>query len=387
MKRSNSRISLALTLLILCSTPVSAQDSDSVKIFSCSGYLKDLPYLSLIRNGTASFDNLATFRLNVSARISSSTQLRLELRNRVMAGQTQWGLLAGEPSFRKGNNWLDLSVAEKFGNDHGLIHLMADRFYLEHSSDKWQFRAGRQRINWGINMVSNPNDLFNTYSFFDFDYPERPGADAVRVQYFASGMSRLEAAFAPADHISESIGALLYALNYKGYDLQFIAGYYRNRLTLGSGWAGHLGPAGFKGEISCFGSNDKVSKNHLVASVSADYITKKGLYLVLEGLYNGGYQSPVEEGAALLQSLSADNIMISMYAVTASASYAISPIINGSMAVMMLPDTDAWFVSPSLVWSVTSTADISLISQLYASNSGDASILAATIAASLQWSF
>jgi hypothetical protein len=57
------------------------------------------------------------------------------------------------------------------------------------------------------------------------------------------------------------------------------------------------------------------------------------------------------------------------------------------MAVMMLPDTDAWFVSPSLVWSVTSTADISLISQLYASNSGDASILAATIAASVQWSF
>lgn len=379
--------SLALALFVSFSAVLAAQETDTAKVLTCCGYLRELPYLSLVRGGNASFENLATFRFNVSARISNTTQLRLELRNRVMAGQTRWGLLAGESSFRKGNNWLDLSVAEKFGNDHGLIHLMADRFYLEHSRDKWQFRAGRQRINWGINMVSNPNDLFNTYSFFDFDYPERPGADAVRVQYFPSGMNRLEAAFAPAGRIAESIGALLYAFNLKGYDLQFIAGYYRNRLALGSGWAGHLGPAGFKGEITCFSQAGSLSTYHVVAAVSADYITKNGLYLAVEGLYNGGYQSPSEEGTALLQSLSADNIMISGYAATASASYAISPIISGSMAVMLLPDTHAWFVSPSLVWSVSSATDISLLSQLYASNSDNTSILAATIVASLQWSF
>ena len=35
--------------------------------------------------------------------------------------------------------------------------------------------AGRQRINWGQTFVWNVNDVFNAYSYFDFDYKERPG--------------------------------------------------------------------------------------------------------------------------------------------------------------------------------------------------------------------
>lgn len=41
-------------------------------------------------------------------------------------------------------------------------------------------------------MAWNPNDWFNTYNYFDFDYEERPGTDAIRVRvYFKDGMSSL----------------------------------------------------------------------------------------------------------------------------------------------------------------------------------------------------
>jgi hypothetical protein len=61
--------------------------------------------------------------------------------------------------------------------------------YLDYTAGKWQFRVGRQRINWGVNLVWNPNDVFNSFSYFDFDYEERPGSDAVRVQYYTGTTS------------------------------------------------------------------------------------------------------------------------------------------------------------------------------------------------------
>ena len=99
-------------------------------------------------------------------------------------------------------SWVWLSENSFFG------HTMIDRFYLSWRTDNWRVRLGRQRVNWGINLVSNPNDLFNVYSFFDFDYVERPGADAVRAQHYLDGMSSLEVAVSPAYRIIPSPGLL-----------------------------------------------------------------------------------------------------------------------------------------------------------------------------------
>lgn len=382
------RAILSLFLLLCLSTSFSQVADSSFKVFSVSGYIKELPYLQLIPDHKTTFDNILNLRLNFAANLSQSTRVVLELRNRLMTGDTDWGYLAETPSFKKGDGWLDMSAASAIGGTRGLVHVMADRFYLEHNSGKWQFRAGRQRINWGINMVSNPNDLFNTYSFFDFDYPERPGSDAVRVQYYINGMSHAEMAFAPANHISDAVGAFLYSFNYKGYDLQFLGGYFRNRIALGGGWAGRIGVAGFKGESTFFSDPDGSGKSAVVASVSSDYIFGNGLYILLEGLYNGGYEPMDETALNFIEPLSADNIMFSKYAVTTSASYPISPVMNGSLAVMALPDIDSWFISPSFMWSATKNVDVSLVSQIYGS-SGNSAMKGSVVAliGSVQWSF
>jgi len=54
------------------------------------------------------------------------------------------------------------------------LNITADRFWLDYHQQGLDLRLGRQRINWGQTFVWNANDVFNSYSFFDFDYEERP---------------------------------------------------------------------------------------------------------------------------------------------------------------------------------------------------------------------
>ena len=86
---------------------------------------------------------------------------------------------------------VDLSGVVSEGNSY-FIHSGIDRLNVDWSSGKWQMRLGRQRINWGQTFVWNPNDIFNAYSFFDFDYEERPGSDAALVRYYAGATSSIE---------------------------------------------------------------------------------------------------------------------------------------------------------------------------------------------------
>ena len=137
-------------------------------------------------------------------------------------------------------------------NKSFVIHSILDRAYVKYMAKKWELRIGRQRINWGVNLAWNPNDLFNAYSLIDFDYQERPGSDALRFQYYTSDLSSIELAIQPGKKIDSSIIAGLWKFNKWKYDLQLLAGNYYNDLALGAGWAGNLKKSGLKGELTYF---------------------------------------------------------------------------------------------------------------------------------------
>ncbi len=100
------------------------------------------------------------------------------------------------------------SYAEMTGSDQGWVDMSwnilneqsfflnttVDRLWVDFNYDKFQARIGRQRINWGQTLIWNPNDIFNVYSFFEFDYIERPGSDAIRLQYYPDYSSAIELA-------------------------------------------------------------------------------------------------------------------------------------------------------------------------------------------------
>lgn len=270
-----------------------------------------------------------------------------------------------------------------------MLHYIPDRLNMEWNRNDWRVTLGRQRINWGINTVSNPNDLFNIYSFYDFDYPERPGSDAVRIQRFLDWSTRIELAYSPASDIRESVGAIMFATNSHGYDFQMIGGYYQNQIALGGGWAGSIRQSGFKGELMLFSSLDDESdkkRTNFVMGISADHMFDNSLFLVVEGFYN--YAGGRDDFLLFGSSLSADNPSFSRYQFMAQVSYPFSPIWNGSFAAIWYPDEEALFMSPTLSYSIHQNVDINLLTQIFIGSSDSAFGSAGSVAmASIKWHF
>ena len=164
-------------------------------------------------------------------------------------------------------------------------------------------RLGRQRINWGISPVWNPNDLFNAFNYLDFDYEERPGADAARFEYYTGSASSIEGAFKLAEDSDEHVGAAIYRFNTSGYDLQFLAGRFQEDWAAGGGWAGNIGEAGFKGEATVFvPSSDAPDTSDVTVSATAaiEYGFQNGWITTASYLLNSAGASDSRDAASFL---------------------------------------------------------------------------------------
>lgn len=360
---------ILLTLLIISKILPASNQADSGFPVSLRGYVKAMPGLQLDKDfSNPDFVNILHNRMNIRWDIAPGLNFHLEGRNRLLYNDAFSDIPFIKEMFEQDDGLVDMSWVW-LSDGAFLGHSEIDRLFLSWSRDNWRIRAGRQRINWGINLVSNPNDLFNTYSFFDFDYPERPGADAVRVQHFLSGLSSIEIAVSPARHGREMVAAAKYVYNLQGYDIQGIGGYYKDRLALGGGWAGHIRGAGFKGEATWFYDLSKktgVDRGNLVAAAGLDYMFPMGTFVVAEFLYNGGHERISQQAFSITEPLQPDNIMFSKFAVTLSADRSFSPLVSSGIAVMVLPDIEAAFVMPNLKYSLLTNLDLEVLAQIFA---------------------
>jgi hypothetical protein len=333
-------------------------------------------------------------RLNIRYSLSPSMTFNWQMRTRFFAGD-----LVSELNDIPGAGYADLIDRDEglvnmswvvADRDNWMLHYIPDRLNLDWYSDEWRITAGRQRINWGINMITNPNDLFNIYSFYEFDYPERPGTDAVRVQHFIDWASRVELAYSPARDMKNSVVAALYAFNTRQYDIQIISGYYRNRFGAGGGWAGNLRESGFKGEVMLFTDLEERADGNretdIVAALSADHMFENSFFLVIEALFNSG--GGQDQFLLLGEPLSADNPSFSRWQFTGQGSYPFNPLLNGSLAVIWYPDEKALFLSPSFTYSVTQNLDLNAVTQFFwGSDDSVFSDAGNVVAASLKWNF
>ena len=257
------RLSIVRTVVtvihwLMC-TIVFAQQSDSIearKTWEIRGYIKDMQTLSFDGN----FDSLVTGNLihnRVNIRWNPNKRLTgaIELRNRLFWGEEVRLTPNYSDNIKDKNEAVDLSITW-FETESMILLTNIDRFWLEYHGNKWDIRLGRQRVNWGISTLWNPNDIFNTYNFLDFDYEERPGRDAVKFSYRLSEMSSIEVAAAGADNANKAVAAIKYFTNRWNYDFQFSGGVYHKIFTLGTGWSGSIKEAGFKGEIEYFAPHE-----------------------------------------------------------------------------------------------------------------------------------
>ncbi|HER09936.1 MAG TPA: hypothetical protein ENO20_13615 [Bacteroides sp.] len=296
----------------------------------------------------------------------------LQVRNRVITGNTirQFPGYAGGIDADQG--WLDLSVVSggNLGDSAGYVLSSAiDRLWLQFSFGNLEIKAGRQRINWGQTFVWNPNDIFNTYSYFDVDYPERPGSDAVRIQYYTGTASNLELA-AKLDSANRLTAAGYFRFNTLGYDIQFLGGVYRQEdLVLGTGWSGSLGQIAFRGELSYFRDLDhfRDTSGNLIASIGLDYSFHNSLWVQVEGLYSSFAAERDVYGLLQVYSgqLDVKNLGFTPWSFFSSISYPFTPLISGGFAAIVYPAWKGFYLGPSVDVSVYSSLDLSLIIQYF----------------------
>ncbi|MCP9770880.1 hypothetical protein EGI22_23495 [Lacihabitans sp. LS3-19] len=353
-----------------------AQNADSTeavteKKFHVGGYLKNMETISFQNLNQVFLDNLVHNRLNFKFQASDKVVAVLEMRNRLMFGNQVNSTPNYGDVIEKDNGFLDMnwSVLNKPGM---VFNTTIDRLYLDFLGKKKELRIGRQRINWGITMAWNPNDWFNTYNYFDFDYEERPGSDAIRARmYFKDGMSSLDVA-ANVNSAHQNVTAAMYKFNKSGYDFQILAGKYFKDLALGTGWAGNIGGAGFKGELSYFYPiNDQFSKKAFVGTSSLDYSFKNSLYLSGAWLYSSlGINQKLDLGDSgiglnAFGTLTAKSLFPSKNTSMLVGSYPVSPLLNISLAGIYGYGINLAFISPSISYSLKENVDLYLIGQSF----------------------
>ena len=354
------------------------------------GYVKYMNINQFKTIDTIYTDNLIHNRLNFRYYPNSNWTFAVEMRNRVFYGETQKLNPLFASSVSHDNGIVDLSW-NLIETNSLVFNSTIDRANIEFNKGKWNVRLGRQRINWGINLAWNPNDLFNAYNFIDFDYQERPGTDAIRIQYYNKPMSQIEVAYKPGENLDESIIAGLYRFNKKGYDIQFIAGNYLTDMAGGIGWAGNIKTLGFKGEATYFQPKKQFSDTLgvLVSSVSFDYTFKKGLYVNLSGFYNsagsgnGNFTQTLSSNA-----LTAKNLLPTQFAAFFQISGAFTPIFSGGLSTIYLPDIQGIFLIPTLNYSIRENWDIDAVGQvLFSETNSKFSNVSNAVYFRLRWSF
>jgi hypothetical protein len=344
-----------------------------LKEFNFNGYIKDLYMFYKPEKPIPGIDadklssNLIHNRLNFRWYPSRNFTFAMEARNRLFFGQLIREFPQYEEYIDNDRGVVDLSGTIISGNEW-FLHSMIDRAWIEYIKGNWQIRGGRQRINWGLNLVWNPNDIFNTFSYFDFDYEERPGTDAVKIQYYTGFTSSAELVYKIGNNANETAVAGMYRFSKFSYDFQFLGGWVGKDLVLGTGWTGDIEGGGFRGEASWFiPRNDKVySKEALVASISGDYTFKNSLYLHGSVLYNTHGTTGKAGGRQFFEhDISVKNLSMGRWNLFSQISYPFTPLFSGNISGIMNPCDGSFFLGPTLTYSLGNNLELMATGQLF----------------------
>jgi hypothetical protein len=346
------------------------------KRYSFGGYVKYLTRVVIPEDDSNYWDHLVHQRFNYEYRFSDILSINAGMRNRVLWGDSldipdYDELLTEDPGyFNLSWNWLD--------KDNIIGNTTLDRVYVDWLYNDWQFRAGRQRINWGMATLWNPNDLFNVYSMYDFDYEERPGTDALLLGRTLGFASRAEAVWAFGEDWDETSLAGRYLFNISGYDIHIFGGKKWIDLVTGAGFAGSVLGAGFNGEISYFHPYEdewegKKQKETTVATIEADYSVKGSHNFIWKAsaLYISNPEDPGSSLIYLNQPLTAKTISFTRWTGFGEVSFDITSL-SRQVLGSVIYDDGSWYITASNTYSLADNWQLLFVWQHF---DGDANSL------------
>jgi hypothetical protein len=276
----------ALLVFFLIGSLAQAQDTLSPTRFPwvLKGYVRMLgmlekPSMHLSVNSTAWLHN----RLQLQRSFSEDLLFRIDLRTQVFYGNSIHSWPGYADGFKSNDESIHLN-ALWWKKCHSAAYTNVERLLLSQHYNKTDLTIGRQRINWGMALTWNPNDLFQSGNPFDPDYIERPGVDAIRIQRSTGMLSGIEIALARTGS-GQSRGAWRYFGHKQSFDWQTIVGWYGHEPTVGFGYSTGLRHWSFCGELQSYlaGASDR---NQLQACLETDRILSNNHYIRLSILFN-----------------------------------------------------------------------------------------------------
>ncbi|MEN8122396.1 MAG: hypothetical protein ABFS35_18775, partial [Bacteroidota bacterium] len=330
-------------------------------------------------------DNLINNRLNFNWYPNDKWKFNLGLRNRIFTGESVKLIPEYDQLLLQSEQgWIDLS-RNVINEQSVILNSSIDRIYLQYETGNFSATIGRQRINWGKSFVWNPNDLFNAYSFFDFDYPEKPGSDAIRLQYYTGMASSIELAAKISSYNVDTLNSdkedqrmtlgALWRFNKWNYDFQLLTGIFEdNEFAIGVGWSGAIKSLDFKGEITyLYPFNNLVSVNEqLIASASLGYMFPNTLNLQFEFLYTDIASNGIQDFYQYYyMPLSVKTLSFTEYNLFGQVGYQITPLLTGNFAGMYYPKIKGYYIGPSFDYSFTDNLFSSIVIQTFSGETPD----------------
>ncbi len=350
--------------LIFCSDIFSQPDERSWRL---NGYLSSMQMVMFEDiNKDWITENLFHNRLNLYWYPHDNFTGTLQVRNRFIYGETVKYTQDYAESIGKNDGWADLSFNVSSGNSY-VLNSTIDRLWFQYTRGSFSVTAGRQRINWGQTLVWNPNDIFNVYSYFDFDYQERPGSDALRLQYYPGFTSSLEMAV-KIDSAKNLTAAGLFRFNKWNYDFQLTGGVLNSEdYVAGFGWSGNLKSAAFRGEATYFRSikHFEDTSGYVLASIGFDYVFNNSLMIQGEFLYSNFPIPSIGFLEYYSGPLNVKMLAFTKYSVFGALSYPFTPLFQGSFAAMYFPKLEGYFSGPSLSYNLLENLDLSFFLQYF----------------------
>jgi hypothetical protein len=357
-----------LTLFIFVHVSLLLFSQEKPKFVTINGYISNMQSVMFESlSGEFINDNLIHNRINFEGHITNNITFATELRNRLFTGDMVKLLPSYPEMIADDQGWADLSW-NILNEQSFFLNTTIDRLWVDFNYGKFQARVGRQRINWGQTLVWNPNDIFNAYSFFDFDYPERPGSDAVRLQYYPGSSSALELVV-KADYEGRITAAGLYRFNKWGYDFQFLGGYADGEdIVAGTGWSGAIGSFSFRGEASWFFPTDNSAEQEGTGlfTTGVDKAFKDNSMAQVQVMLCNNPQKMYQFSSFYFGRISAKDLAFSKFTAFGQYGYPVTPLFNVTASGMWFPDLKGYFAGLSFDYSLTGNLDFSLIYQHFA---------------------
>ena len=369
----SSRLSLMKKIILILSftlliSPL-AESQDTHKFLTLNGYVSTMQSVMFDSlSGQFINDNLIHNRLNLKGFINDNITFAAEFRNRLFTGDMVRTVPSYAEMIGSDQGWADMSW-NILNEQSFFLNTTIDRLWADFNYGKFQARVGRQRINWGQTLVWNPNDLFNTYSFFDFDYIERPGSDAIRLQYYPGYSSAIEFAV-KADYNDKITAAGLYRFNKWGYDIQFLAGYVESEdLMAGAGWSGAFGSVSFRGEASWFQPYENLqdTTGTGIFTFGLDKSFKNNSMAQVQLMFCNSPVDPTSFSEFYFGTLSAKELAFSKFSAFGQFTWPVTPLFNVAVSAMWFPDMNGYYAGPSFDFSIAENVDLSVYWQHFES--------------------